>query len=495
MAIGNLTQDRPNYTAAELNECYETAITTLVASLPNGLTANGADLNTVDLEETDEGAAGIETPEDILAYVAYLGMTYNVDESNIYGGIFNTDASWIAGWRTTVTDIGETNSELEFVLSIYDFIENQYASGAGLNLTELGVDPPRAYAAQWIDQATRISDMLMDQAMFFGNQYVQGGAVYNTARVGASVALDTAIKNANNITTAARISSVTSGNLASLALTTKLLPFQTQQQYMLTSGGGNPQQIPALSGGNSSPFNLLKGFSPTFKNSVSSAPSQVNPLSYQGNQQQVSFNTGDSTTAVYRLFIGQETRTQIGRFGYTVGTGTTLDLTVTTASYTPDNSAIGGFTGTILSLEDWQDSNFYLQAGATLSIEEFEEFTFQPADLNTWGYPAPDVDPAAIENFSTGWPNGSRSPLDRPLNCGSGGSADGSIFSENLSSQIDGSTTSFTTSQLYDAGSLRVYRNGQRQGTDQITETGSSTFSSTFTASLGEVIIVDYHPQ
>jgi hypothetical protein len=495
MAIGNLTQDRPSYTAAELNECYETAIATLVASLPNGLTANGADLNTVDLEETDEGAAGIETPDDILAYVAWLGMTYNVEESNVYGGIFNTDASWIAGWRTTVTDIGETAAELEFVLSIFDFLENQYASGSGLNLTELGVNPPREYATQWTDQATRISDMLQDQAMFFGNQYVQGGAVYNTARIGQSVALDTAIKNANNITTAARLSAVTSGNLGSLAVTTKLLPFQTQSEYMLTSGGGNPQQIPALSGGNSSPFNLLKGFAPSFRNSVSAAPSQVNPLSYQGNQQQISFNSGSSTTPVYKLFIGQDTRTQIGQFGYTVGTGAALDLKVTTASYTPDNSAIGGFTGTLLSIENWEDDNFYLQAGATLAIEEFEEFTFQPADLNTWGYPAPDVDPAAFENFSTGWPNGSRSALDRPLNCGSGGGADGSIFSEDLSAQADGSTTSYTTTQLYTAETLRVYRNGQRQGTTQITETGPSTFSTSFTASAGEVIIVDYTPQ
>lgn len=484
MATGNLTQNRPDHTAAFLNTCYEDAIDALVASLPSGLTANGADLNTVDLNESDDAACDIETPEDILAYVAYLGMTYNMpSEGNSFGGEMNTDASWIAGWKTVDDGTGATLGELRFVLDIYDFLENQYASGVGMGITSDGITPPREYATQWVDMATRISELLKDQMMFFGNQFVQNGAVYNTARVGGSIPLDTAIRNANNITASANIGQIT--DISKLAITTKLLPFQTQQQYQLTSGGGNPQNIPALSGGNSNPFETLRGFAPTFKNSVKQATVTQNPLSYQGNQQQVSFNTDDAQTPVYKLFIGQDERTLIGAFAFTVTTSGGSDSFNTVSNvYTPDNSALGGYTGTLLSLEDWEDAAFGVATGTDVATEDYEDPEYEVAG----------DDQVSIETFSKGFSQGSRDPLDRPLDCGSSGGA-GGTFGEDISAQINGSNQAFSTSVLYVANSLRVFRNGQRQGPTEITETGSSTFSTTFVASVGEVLIIDYTPQ
>ena len=152
--------------------------------------------------------------------------------------------------------------------------------------------------------------------------------------------------------------------------------------------------------------------------------------------------------------------------------------------YTPDNSALGGYTGTLLSLEDWEDAAFGVATGTDVATEDYEDPEYEVAG----------DDQVSIETFSKGFSQGSRDPLDRPLDCASSGGA-GGTFGEDISAQINGSNQAFSTSVLYVANSLRVFRNGQRQGPTEITETGSSTFSTTFVASVGEVLIIDYTPQ
>ena len=73
-----------------------------------------------------------------------------------------------------------------------------------------------------------------------------------------------------------------------------------------------------------------------------------------------------------------------------------------------------------------------------------------------------------------------------------GGGTSGDHHTENLSSQITGSATTFTTTYAYESGSLKVYWNGQRQYSGTVTETSSNTFSTTFTPTGGDVLIVDY---
>ena len=63
-----------------------------------------------------------------------------------------------------------------------------------------------------------------------------------------------------------------------------------------------------------------------------------------------------------------------------------------------------------------------------------------------------------------------------------------------LSSQCDGSNTSFTLPENYRAGSLRVYYNGVRQVEGEtFSEHNSTTFTTTdFTPETGDFLTVDY---
>ena len=63
-----------------------------------------------------------------------------------------------------------------------------------------------------------------------------------------------------------------------------------------------------------------------------------------------------------------------------------------------------------------------------------------------------------------------------------------------LSSQCNGSNTSFTLPENYQAGSLRVYYNGVRQVEGEtFSEHNTTTFTTTdFTPETGDYLTVDY---
>lgn len=66
---------------------------------------------------------------------------------------------------------------------------------------------------------------------------------------------------------------------------------------------------------------------------------------------------------------------------------------------------------------------------------------------------------------------------------------------QNLTGQVDGESTTFTISEPYKAGTLRVYYNGIRQIVNvTFTEASSTTFETTFTPQTGEYIAVEYTP-
>ena len=66
---------------------------------------------------------------------------------------------------------------------------------------------------------------------------------------------------------------------------------------------------------------------------------------------------------------------------------------------------------------------------------------------------------------------------------------------ENLTSQINGSRTTFTVPEEYKTGSLRVYYNGVRQiENETFSETTSTTFTVTFTTISGDYLSIDYTP-
>ena len=69
------------------------------------------------------------------------------------------------------------------------------------------------------------------------------------------------------------------------------------------------------------------------------------------------------------------------------------------------------------------------------------------------------------------------------------------VKKENLTSQINGTRTTFTVQEEYKTGSLRVYYNGVRQIEDEtFTETTSTTFTLTFQTITGDYLSIDYTP-
>jgi hypothetical protein len=65
-------------------------------------------------------------------------------------------------------------------------------------------------------------------------------------------------------------------------------------------------------------------------------------------------------------------------------------------------------------------------------------------------------------------------------------------YNEDLTSQVSGYI--FTTSRVYESGTLRVYYNGlrQRKGVHYLDDVEFTTFSTYFPTTSGDVIVVDY---
>ena len=76
------------------------------------------------------------------------------------------------------------------------------------------------------------------------------------------------------------------------------------------------------------------------------------------------------------------------------------------------------------------------------------------------------------------------------------GAGGGDMKQADLTSQVNGSNTSFTVPEEYQAGSLRVYYNGIRQVEGAtFDEYNSTTFTTNFTPQTGDYVTVDYIAQ
>ena len=183
-------------------------------------------------------------------------------------------------------------------------------------------------------------------------------------------------------------------------------------------------------------------------------------------------------------------RDVLGRFAFRLSSPS-AGLTMQDADYSPNDTAMGGFTTEMLAIEDFANDDWYLGSVATsISFEDFEEFSKDYSDPAAWGIA--DAYEVAYENFSTGFAEGIRPETDKPSNCGTAGEAGSEIYNEDLTSQVNGANRSFSTAKNFTKGTLRAYRNGQRMADNEITETGSSTFSTTDLLSNGEVLYIDY---
>jgi hypothetical protein len=67
------------------------------------------------------------------------------------------------------------------------------------------------------------------------------------------------------------------------------------------------------------------------------------------------------------------------------------------------------------------------------------------------------------------------------------------LVQEDLTSQIDGVENTFVVTSSFDAASLRVYYNGLRQSSADISVLDGTRFQLNFTPTAGDSLIVDYN--
>lgn len=75
---------------------------------------------------------------------------------------------------------------------------------------------------------------------------------------------------------------------------------------------------------------------------------------------------------------------------------------------------------------------------------------------------------------------------------GGGGGASGTQKTQDFSSQLNGSKTSFVISETFSSNSVKVYYNGVRQSGSSVTETASGFTISFAAPQSGESLIADY---
>lgn len=162
-----------------------------------------------------------------------------------------------------------------------------------------------------------------------------------------------------------------------------------------------------------------------------------------------------------------------------------LSVVVTDASQLPDS---GDFLVTVWNKSSFpnpcDDSNVEILkvtdiSGNILTIQRGQEDTLGVSHANNH----------AVEMLITA---GTFEELETEINSLAPGQ---NVFNEELTSQIDGITDTFTTANNYISGTLRVYVNGARRspgiGKDFV-EVSANTFQLNFIPTSEQTIIIDY---
>ncbi|MEC7552089.1 MAG: hypothetical protein VX565_00365 [Pseudomonadota bacterium] len=68
------------------------------------------------------------------------------------------------------------------------------------------------------------------------------------------------------------------------------------------------------------------------------------------------------------------------------------------------------------------------------------------------------------------------------------------LIVNDLSAQIDGTNTNFTTTEKFENGSIQVFWNGLRQSANEITELSDEVFRISTAPQLGDSVLVQFYP-
>lgn len=218
----------------------------------------------------------------------------------------------------------------------------------------------------------------------------------------------------------------------------------------------------------------------TFNRQINRFYDSLNPTAFYG-QSSFQGNLSATGSTYVNSIVGGDTSAQpalLVRAKYYMATNT-----ISVESYNQDTGLSSYSSNLYGSAERFTDagySGFYIGTGSIYTKTGFLTFS----GYAYWGSGS-GTTLGATETFDDGWPAGISPPSG-------GGGTSGDHYTEDLSAQIDGVSTTFTTTYGYMAGSLKVYWNGQRQYSGTVTETSSNTFSTTFTPTGGDVLIADY---
>ena len=163
-----------------------------------------------------------------------------------------------------------------------------------------------------------------------------------------------------------------------------------------------------------------------------------------------------------------------------------------------DDGLSDNHSRTLVTRESFEDVGFNdwmstTSALTTLTIEYFSDDTGITSGVVGW-FQNTRNNPSRLtfEGFTEGYEEGTYPSRI----CNNSSSSSSNEITENISTQINGSTQIFTLTNEYVSGSLRVYWNGQRQIVgDTITERSSTSFSTSFLPLIGQYLNVDYVKQ
>tara|TARA_B100000282_G_C31737731_1_gene494446 strand:+ start:3240 stop:4484 length:1245 start_codon:yes stop_codon:yes gene_type:complete len=413
--MSNLTIDRvfSQYTDTELNTFFDDFIANLNSILPNGIsTQNGNSITGLTINETDEIAAGINSPYDIMTAVSYL--VENLSQNG-------------------------TNSE------------DDDLSNGSLSFGRVSTDTITTTPAYTFLVTEKLSDDQFELATKFGS------ALENSTFSMTPEGIEQFNNQYTNKATQLSVFKSTERNAG-------FIPIRFQQQYQR---------------------NLV---------SNSSAPvGSWTPTSFLRNQS-VATRKNASIGGLVNKFYSRGLIQPLSNSG-----GATWQQTSFTEEKVDDGLS-DNFTQTLITRERFEDvgiDNWVTTRSALTTVTE-ESFKNDEGITNGvlgW-FQVPKNNPSRItfESFNEGYSLGEYPK--RICGGGSSGSGDLNEITENITTQINGSTQLFSLTNDYVSGSLRVYWNGQRQiKGETITERSSTTFSTSFVPLVGQYLIVDYVKQ
>lgn len=159
-------------------------------------------------------------------------------------------------------------------------------------------------------------------------------------------------------------------------------------------------------------------------------------------------------------------------------------LTITAARVVSDAPSGWGLTTAIGEVETFAGLGFVeWNPGEPGLVTEIE--SFDGVGLDQWS-PGSVFLLGETESLWSGWPAGTQPVIPSGGQC---------LDSSDLTSQVDGIRSSFTVPEVFEAGTLRVYLNGQRLSGSMVTEDSTTSFTlSQITAVVGDTLVVDYCP-